>query len=315
MAFISPSSSLNVHIQCRPTLITTFNTAGLSLPKTRTRSLQLKRERTDLLNLLKRQKQYATVSLMDDDLSDEAIPISNTGSSPGSSPGPSTGPGTGTEKGAGTGTGIGIETGQPYQFEDASTRVIRLQRELDEAVAAEEYGNAAEIRDALREATSEDSVLILSALVGYYDAFSSQNVDRLRRQWHDRDGVICQHPLTSAQVGYQNIINGYRTLFSTLPADFSVSMSDVRIAAHGDVAYATCVELPYSESLQVDMREDGVTRNGIGGGKHAETKTKWHGLLATHIFEKVWDYRRQQFQYLLVHHSSSPIFKPNVPLV
>lgn len=327
MAFVPfTSSSVNLYLQSHSVRVSSFYLPSLERPPTaargRTRPIQLKRERawthTPLEQAIRLRKSHVspptTTSLLDDGLEEETRPLTNISSS--SSAADSTD--------AAAAEVNNVDVAQPYRFEDPSTRVIRLQRELDDAVAAEEFANAAEIRDALREATNEDSVQVLSALVGYYDAFSSQNVDRLRRQWHDREGVVCQHPLTSAHVGYPSIINGYRTLFSTLPGDFSVSMSDVRISAYGDIAYATCIELPHSASLQVDMREDGITGEGIGGegagdsaggggsgggGRQGQSRTKWHGLLATHIFEKVWDYRRQKFQYLLVHHSSSPIFK------
>lgn len=186
-----------------------------------------------------------------------------------------------------------------FKTEDPTARISNLQNALDEAVADEQYASAARIRDELRSAATEDYVLILNALLNYYDAFSLQNVDRVRRQWHDGASVVCQHPMSTCHVGYSNVVSSYTALFKTLPNDLTVSLSDVRIAVHGLAAYVTCVELPHSASLSEQLNR--------GRG---DDKVKWHGLMSTNIFEKVWDYRSSKFQYLLVHHASGPILKP-----
>lgn len=185
-----------------------------------------------------------------------------------------------------------------FDTEDPLSRITKLQEALDDAVAAEQFSSAAAIRDKLHEATNEDSVQILEAVLNYYEAFSEQDVNRIRHLWLDRHDVICQHPLIAPYVGYHNVVSGYNTLFKTLPTDFTVTVSDVRISSHGASAYVTCTELPRSKHLAAEEQAN-------------QGRAKWHGLLSTKIFEKVWNYRRQNFQYLLVHHVSTPILKGN----
>lgn len=171
------------------------------------------------------------------------------------------------------------------------SRIMDLEDALDNAVDAEEYANAADIRDQLTLAKNEDCVLILSAHLSYYDAFNEHSLQRLSSLWHNKPSVICQHPLSSCHVGYDAVMTSFATLFSTLPADLVIEVSDVRIASFGPAAYVTCIETPKSSMLPVG--KDGRERQ--------------HGLQATSVFEK---HLREDgtCEYLMVHHVSAPIF-------
>lgn len=175
--------------------------------------------------------------------------------------------------------------------EDMLFRIMDLQEALDDAIDAEEYTSAADIRDQLSSAKDEDCVLILTAHLRYYDAFNKHSLERLSNLWDKSPSVICQHPLSSCHIGYDSVLSSFAVLFATLPADLVIDVSDVRIASFGAAAYVTCVEIPRSSMLPVG--KDG--------------KERQHGLQSTSVFEKRID-KNGKHEYFMVHHVSTPIF-------
>lgn len=172
--------------------------------------------------------------------------------------------------------------------------ITDLQEALDNALAAEQYMSAADIRDQLRTAKNEDSVALMSSLLSYYEAFSSHSLERLKRLWLRSPKVVCQHPLSMYHHGFDDVIKSFATLFDTLPADLRIDITDVRMSCFGTVGYVTCLELPASSFITSKTESSKGTR---------------HGLLATGIFEKVRCEDSDKFEYLMVHHVSSPIVK------
>lgn len=175
--------------------------------------------------------------------------------------------------------------------EDMLFRIMDLQEALDDAVDAEEYKSAAYIRDQLSSAKGEDCVSILTAHLRYYDAFNNQSLEGLSKLWDKSPTVICQHPLSSCHIGYDSVLTSFAILFSTLPRDLVIDVSDVRISVFGAAAYVTCVEKPRRSKIPA----------------RADEKERQHGLQCTSVFEKKVDEEGNQ-QFVMVHHVSSPIF-------
>lgn len=177
--------------------------------------------------------------------------------------------------------------------DDKLFRITELEDALDTAVAAEQYTSAAGIRDELELAKSKDCVQILAAVLNYYDAFNCHSMDRIEKVWRAHDSVVCQHPLSPFHAGYDDVMDSFQTLFTTLPSDLRLEVSDVRIAAFGPAAFVTCLETPDSSMLSTGDRR----------------RARRHGLLATSIFEKIRVGDDDRFQYLMVHHVSTPVVK------
>ncbi|PXF49930.1 hypothetical protein BWQ96_00090 [Gracilariopsis chorda] len=178
---------------------------------------------------------------------------------------------------------------------DATTnpfRITELQDKLDDALATEQYINAANLRDELQSAKNEDHIHVLQALLQYYDAFNRHSLELLARIWLQDDGVTCQHPLTQVHQGYEDVMRSFESLFDTLPPDLNIQASDVRMQAFGQIALVTCVEVPHSSVLA--EKNKGVRQ---------------HGLLSTSIFEKRRISNSDRVEYRMVHHISMPIIQ------
>ena len=185
------------------------------------------------------------------------------------------------------------------QFPEELSRIPDLQEALDNALDAEQYMSAAGIRDELTHAKNQDSMALMSSLLSYYDAFSSKSIERLKKLWLRSPTVVCQHPLTELHFGYDAVIRSFDTLFKTLPSDLRIDISEVRMSCHGVLGYVTCLELPDSNAISRSSNSANPAR---------------HGLLATGIFEKVKCENSDNFEYLMVHHVSSPILKTQLDI-
>uniref|UniRef100_A0A6V2QU24 UVR domain-containing protein n=1 Tax=Emiliania huxleyi TaxID=2903 RepID=A0A6V2QU24_EMIHU len=122
--------------------------------------------------------------------------------------------------------------------------VGKLEQELSAAVAAEDYSQAAALRDRLAALQMDSEYGALSANSEFYRAFSERDVEAMRRLWLPSESIVCAHPGHEPIVGFDAVISSWRDIFRSAPAGgLEVAASSVRCSTPAaNVARVTCIE-------------------------------------------------------------------------
>lgn len=120
--------------------------------------------------------------------------------------------------------------------------LIRLERELREAVASEEYESAARLRDARAELILDAEVAVLAANAAFYRAFNRQDEAAMAALWsNSRPNVCATHPGHAPIFGLAEVMDSWRDIFSVSP--LRVEPSEIRTQLlGGGSACVTCME-------------------------------------------------------------------------
>ena len=125
-----------------------------------------------------------------------------------------------------------------------------------------------------------DADAVLAANDGFYRAFESLEIDRMRGVWLASTTIACIHPGRGALLGWPAVMASWEEIFAgTIRMRFR--LADVSVHVAGDVAWVLCVE--EIESTQFD----GTARARVQ---------------ATNIF-----HRRDDRWWLVLHHGG-PVF-------
>jgi len=88
-----------------------------------------------------------------------------------------------------------------------------LQERLQAAVQAEEFGEAARLRDELQQLMLDAEMALLCANREFYAAFQACDADRMTALWLDADRSCCVHPAAPPIHGSQAVADSWRTIF------------------------------------------------------------------------------------------------------
>lgn len=75
------------------------------------------------------------------------------------------------------------------------------------------------------------------ALVQFYHAFNSGDMDEMSRNWEESDDIAMDNPLSGIQRGWSEIAGVYENIF-TGPARVYVEYYDYTVHEHGEMFYA-----------------------------------------------------------------------------
>jgi ketosteroid isomerase-like protein len=121
------------------------------------------------------------------------------------------------------------------------------------------------------------------ANAGFYEAFETLDVDRMRAVWRETDYVKCIHPGWELLEGFDAVVESWAAIFRNTSV-MRFRLTEVRAEVRGDFGWVQCTE----NLLGHDSRGDAIGQ-----------------MVATNLFERVDD------RWLLVHHHAS-IFTPRV---
>ena len=113
----------------------------------------------------------------------------------------------------------------------------------------------------------------------FYQAFETLDLARMDLVWSHGEHVTCVHPGWSLLVGWDAVRSSWEAIFENT-AEIRFTLSDVRAAANGDLAWVTCTENIFSEVR----------------GRLTVTS-----VLATNLFE------RGPRGWLMIHHHASHV--------
>eukprot|EP00252_Welwitschia_mirabilis_P003802 TRINITY_DN13860_c0_g1_i1.p1 TRINITY_DN13860_c0_g1~~TRINITY_DN13860_c0_g1_i1.p1 ORF type:complete len:261 (-),score=32.55 TRINITY_DN13860_c0_g1_i1:45-827(-) len=152
----------------------------------------------------------------------------------------------------------------------------QLEEELQKAVSAEDYKQAAKLRDELRILQEDNRAGVLSANRKFYKAFENGDLSAMRTIWSKGNNVHCIHPGAGCISGHAFVIESWEFMLgpdADLP--LQIELQNVEVHTRENIGFVSCIEL--------------VRTSGSSWGKQ----------VATNIFEKVdgnW--------YICVHHAS-----------
>jgi len=150
-----------------------------------------------------------------------------------------------------------------------------LEEELENAIAAENYARAAQIRDTLKNLQKGSKTAIFGANRRFYESFRNGDLAAMQGIWAKRKDVCCVHPGLKGITGYDDIIESWNFIWANYEFPLEVKLEDIKIHVKGDIGYVTCVEFVKTK-----------------GGR-------WGGQFVTNVFEKI---RGKWF--ICIHHAS-----------
>ncbi|KAB2599037.1 hypothetical protein D8674_041195 [Pyrus ussuriensis x Pyrus communis] len=150
-----------------------------------------------------------------------------------------------------------------------------LERDLDIAIAEEDYAKAAQIRDSLKLLMQDSLTSVRTANAQFYEAFRIGDLAAMQVLWAQRKEVCCVHPGARGIYGYEDVMTSWDYVWANYEFPLEIELKDVNVYVRGDVGCVSCVEL--------------VKTKG----------SSWGGQFATNVFEKIdgkW--------FICIHHAS-----------
>jgi len=127
-----------------------------------------------------------------------------------------------------------------------------------------------------------DDADVEEANARFYRAFEALDLEAMDAVWARGGHVKCVHPGWPLLTGWASVRASWEGIFANT-AEIRFSLSDVRVVAAGDVAWATCVENILSE---------------------VQGRLTVTSVVATNVFERDLDGWR------MVHHHASHVLAP-----
>eukprot|EP00929_Paragymnodinium_shiwhaense_P043524 TRINITY_DN22381_c0_g1_i2.p1 TRINITY_DN22381_c0_g1~~TRINITY_DN22381_c0_g1_i2.p1 ORF type:complete len:274 (+),score=46.75 TRINITY_DN22381_c0_g1_i2:164-985(+) len=117
-----------------------------------------------------------------------------------------------------------------------------LSERLKEAVAKEDYEEAAKLRDEISGIRIDTEFAVLNANREFYEAFGEGDLDRMRGLWLDKEHTCCVHPGQAPIYTYKTVIDSWQDIFSRWGAGVRIDCRQPRVSVTGNTARVMCVE-------------------------------------------------------------------------
>ncbi|KAJ7956644.1 F-box protein SKIP8 [Quillaja saponaria] len=181
---------------------------------------------------------------------------------------------------------INLQTGRQYKVKSEDSEGIlssesitldeqTLEEELQSAIAEENYGKAAKIRDTLKDLQKDSKTSLLVANNRFYDSFRAGDLAAMQTLWAKKEEVCCVHPGVKGISGYDNVIESWEFVWANYEFPLEIKLKDETVYVKGDVGYVTCMEF--------------VKTKG----------SRWGGQYVTNVFERI-----DGHWYICIHHAS-----------
>jgi len=89
-----------------------------------------------------------------------------------------------------------------------------LRQRLQQAVDAEDYGEAAKLRDQLQQLELDSEAAVLCANREFYAAFQACDAERMASLWLEGPQSCCVHPGNPPIHGHEAVVSSWRGIFS-----------------------------------------------------------------------------------------------------
>ncbi|KAK7333205.1 hypothetical protein VNO80_29970 [Phaseolus coccineus] len=152
-----------------------------------------------------------------------------------------------------------------------------LEEELQNAIAEENYAEAALIRDTLKNLQKDSKAAVFGANSRFYESFRTGDLAVMQTLWAKRDEACCVHPGLKGITGYDDIIESWNFVWANYEFPLEIRLEDIKVHAKGNAGFVTCMEF--------------VKTNG----------GRWGGQFVTNVFEKI------DGQWFICIHHASPV--------
>ena len=129
-------------------------------------------------------------------------------------------------------------------YSDAGPSLSDIQALMDAAIAAEDFDEAARLRDRLKELRGNSNAGVLDCNERFYQAFRKSDMRLMRAVWGTGEHVQCLHPGSACISGDTQVMASWEIVFSSMPPGqgLDVNCEQVRVHATETWGYITCVE-------------------------------------------------------------------------
>ena len=124
--------------------------------------------------------------------------------------------------------------------EGAILRLQSLEGQLADAIASEDYAEAARLRDELGTLKMDRESGVLAANAEFYRAFQDRDARAMGALWHDAPDVACAHPGHAALFGHDAIMESWAQIFGE--GGVHIMPKQVRVRVHSPTARVLCLE-------------------------------------------------------------------------
>lgn len=91
--------------------------------------------------------------------------------------------------------------------------IMHLDAQLRNAVAVENYAEAARLRDEIQNRSFEGEVGVLAANTEFFEAWAAQDLERMSDIWHKGDHSCCIHAASRPVHGFEAIMQSWSEVF------------------------------------------------------------------------------------------------------
>lgn len=113
---------------------------------------------------------------------------------------------------------------------EGAASLQELEAALSAAVAAEEWSEAARLRDELKLVRTNATAACLAASAAFYSAFERGSAAAMAAAWGTGEGVSCTHPGSACIHGRSSVLASWNEVFSS-GSKFKVRLQDVVVHA------------------------------------------------------------------------------------
>jgi len=128
--------------------------------------------------------------------------------------------------------------------EEALSNINDLKARLEAAVGAEDYFEAARLRDEIASRNSDASLGVLGANAEFYRSFREGDKEAMERVWGDEeDGttIACIHPAMPLITGRQKVMASWHSILGGSPPN--IRPENAQLVVNGDAAWVMCEEV------------------------------------------------------------------------
>ncbi|KAK8468616.1 hypothetical protein PHAVU_006G070500 [Phaseolus vulgaris] len=152
-----------------------------------------------------------------------------------------------------------------------------LEKELQNAIAEENYAEAEIIRDTLKNLQKDSKTAIVEANSRFYEAFKTDDLTLMQTLWVKKDEACCVRSGLKEITGYDDIIESWNSIWANYEFPLEIRVEDIEVHVRGNLGSVNCMEF--------------VKTNG----------GRWGLQVVTNVFKKI------DGQWFICIHHASPV--------
>jgi len=117
-----------------------------------------------------------------------------------------------------------------------------LEKELQNAIAEENYAEAEMIRDTLKNLQKDSKTAIVEANSRFYEAFKTGDLTLMQTLWVKKDEACCARSDLKEITGYDDIIESWNSIWANYEFPLEIRVEDIEVHVRGNLGSVNCME-------------------------------------------------------------------------